>query len=446
MTVKIYRYRKIESALAEIANGTFYFASREELNDPIEGYVKLYFQGDQPAWEGLFKNYVCSLFISIINHIKGLCHNVVLVDINYFKNDPLGQLLENLSKTFLNGTAVQNLVKLYGNNDVKCSSKELQLILRVVHYIAFKLCTQNLKNSNLFDLPEEYDDEFPFEAVQAMNRTEWIKFVNSAENTIADAIELATSYAKTRQKDFPTSDTTSFKNRNQISWDDIRVNFPKIYVEHLKKLIYPDAYIVCFSKTPKDSAMWGNYAQNHQGICFIYETQEINGKDYLPVDSKKKEVRRVTYDDDVIERNFFNTLGKLNHAQIQAWLSGKDNKVSKLIDTFSKNNIESWREKYWSDYIEKFHRKNSAWLHEEEYRILLYDLLYRYEDKKNRCLKYDPLALKGIIFGINTSINDKLRFIQKIKQAENGFKHVEFFQAEYNENTQEIFIRKKVFL
>ena len=56
--MKLYRYRTIESALAEIEHGTFYFASREELNDPIEGYIKLYFQGDQPAWEGLLRNYV----------------------------------------------------------------------------------------------------------------------------------------------------------------------------------------------------------------------------------------------------------------------------------------------------------------------------------------------------------------------------------------------------
>ena len=51
--MKLYRYRNIESALAEIEQGTFYFASKEELNDPIEGYVNLYFQGDSPAWEGL---------------------------------------------------------------------------------------------------------------------------------------------------------------------------------------------------------------------------------------------------------------------------------------------------------------------------------------------------------------------------------------------------------
>ena len=60
--MKLYRYRTIESALLEPDNGTLYFAAPDELNDPIEGYVKIFWRGDVPAWEGLLKNFVCSLF------------------------------------------------------------------------------------------------------------------------------------------------------------------------------------------------------------------------------------------------------------------------------------------------------------------------------------------------------------------------------------------------
>ena len=35
--MKLYHYRSISSALLEIENGTFHFASKEELNDPLEG-------------------------------------------------------------------------------------------------------------------------------------------------------------------------------------------------------------------------------------------------------------------------------------------------------------------------------------------------------------------------------------------------------------------------
>ena len=54
--LKLYRYRTIKSALLELENGSFYFAEPNELNDPIEGYLKIFWQGDKPAWEGLTTN------------------------------------------------------------------------------------------------------------------------------------------------------------------------------------------------------------------------------------------------------------------------------------------------------------------------------------------------------------------------------------------------------
>ena len=55
--MKLYRYRTIESALLEPDNGTLYFAAPDELNDPIKGYVKIFWRGDVPAWEGFQKKF-----------------------------------------------------------------------------------------------------------------------------------------------------------------------------------------------------------------------------------------------------------------------------------------------------------------------------------------------------------------------------------------------------
>ena len=59
--MKLYHYRSINSALLEIENGTFHFASKEELNDPLEGFVRVFWQGDKMAWEGLFRHYIYSV-------------------------------------------------------------------------------------------------------------------------------------------------------------------------------------------------------------------------------------------------------------------------------------------------------------------------------------------------------------------------------------------------
>lgn len=447
MTVKIYRYRKIESALAEIENGTFYFASREELNDPIEGYVKLCFQGDKFAWEGLLRNYICSLFVSIERFLvisptidyenksiekilKNLRSTTVIVDIHRFDNVPIGKKLKNVATTFLNDSSVQKLIEIYGNRNEKSSSKEIQLILRAVHYTAFNICLRHFKsNGLLLNVPEiPSSPAFPFESIQSISQDELRLSINLAEDTCNDFMEEMYFVTKLRQDNIATNEQITSDHKQNMTWATLMVNFPKIYVAQLQNVIYPDAYIVCFSETPTNSAMWGNYAQNHQGICFIYETQEINGKNYLPVDSNKMEVKRVKYDDDVIERNFFTTFGRLT------------------MDSFSKDNVDSWREKYWQDYIDKFHRKNTAWAHEQEYRILLPEKPYQHTQKETRFLQYDSNSLKGVIFGIDTSVDDKFALIQAIKMVGDKFKSVKFFQAEYEENTQKIIIREKFYI
>ena len=59
--MKLYHYRSISSALLEIENGTFHFASKEELNDPLEGFVRVFWQGDKMAWDNLIKcNDICT--------------------------------------------------------------------------------------------------------------------------------------------------------------------------------------------------------------------------------------------------------------------------------------------------------------------------------------------------------------------------------------------------
>ena len=46
----LYRYRSIDSALKEIEFGTFHFATRTELNDPVEGYIEYYGAAEPPVW------------------------------------------------------------------------------------------------------------------------------------------------------------------------------------------------------------------------------------------------------------------------------------------------------------------------------------------------------------------------------------------------------------
>ena len=69
--MELYRFRSnTDYTLDELENNYFYFALPEELNDPMEGFINLYWEGDIVLWKNLLKHYVYtlanSIFLSLI--------------------------------------------------------------------------------------------------------------------------------------------------------------------------------------------------------------------------------------------------------------------------------------------------------------------------------------------------------------------------------------------
>ena len=131
--MKLYHYRSISSALLEIENGTFHFASKEELNDPLEGFVRVFWQGDKMAWEGLFRHYIYSVARVLELYIlkaddETLYHSTLVADVHCYKNNFFEKILLKLGEEFITDTDVQNLAGVYGDNCLKVSEKELQYI------------------------------------------------------------------------------------------------------------------------------------------------------------------------------------------------------------------------------------------------------------------------------------------------------------------------------
>ena len=126
--MRLYRYRPINTAILELSNCNFRFSSKEELNDPLESYVRLYWQGDKPAWEGLFRNYICSLYMAIEFYLlKGGKEDIytqsVMIDIHAYDDLPMGGLLKEAEDEFLDLFTVQWIIKLYSSHNLKCGTK-----------------------------------------------------------------------------------------------------------------------------------------------------------------------------------------------------------------------------------------------------------------------------------------------------------------------------------
>lgn len=464
----LYHYRSIENAIKEIRDCTFHFATRAELNDPLEGYVRVYWQGDKAAWEGLLRNFVCSLYQGIELYLLAadenmIRHNSLIIDLHQFDDVPLGEIIKELGDKFLEDESVQKFAAFYGRHKVKVFEEEFSFILRFVFYKALIICIQNNRERGI--IPEEEADNlinifssfnknpFPIDDIRddLVNTVDREIALKVAKDTLDDLTEFQLirlglrdeMFLYGRHRDEKRHSVMEGKNQEAIrrrDWIEITVDFPKIYVDQLKEMMYPESYVVCFSGKNNNSAMWGNYADNHQGVCLIYETDSRNrimmqGKKYSSL-----EMKPVSYCGEVIERNFFESFGRLNGKQIVTWLTGTEGRSSSFEVL---NDINEWRRRYWSIYETKTYRKLKDWEYENEYRLAINNIFYDFDKAESRNLKYNPKILKGIIFGINTSEYDKLRIMEQLCVHADEYEDFTFYQAEYDHGRQEIHIRKK---
>jgi hypothetical protein len=64
----------------------------------------------------------------------------------------------------------------------------------------------------------------------------------------------------------------------------------------------------------------------------------------------------------------------------------------------------------------KLQIKTPEWSHEQEYRLILYSQLQRFDDVPSRKLKYRIADLAGVIFGMKTTTADKIRIMRIVEQ------------------------------
>lgn len=464
----LYHYRSMESAIKEIRDGTLHFASRNELNDPVEGYVRVFWQGDKEAWEGMLRNYVCSLSQAItLYQLRGdeemLRHKTLVVDLHQFDDVPLGKILKELGDRFLKDEEIQKITTIYGTHKLKVQEEELCFILQIIHKKAMNFCIEKCRDCKtmpdeeaesllkIFRLSEKTSFPFGLMEEELPNPNHRALIIKKADNVFRDICELHCIQSGFEDDSFlyglrKDENGKSIKEdgiseaRQRRNWMSVAVDFPRIYVEQIKDMIYPESYVVCFSAKNNDSAMWGNYADHHRGVCLIYETEDKNCLTVIGDNPYTLEAKSVNYGGDIIERNFFESFGRLNPMQIKTWLTGTEG----LSDAYEaiKNNGE-WQQNYWSAYDAKTYRKLKAWEYENEYRISIANTFYEFNKPESRNLKYSPKCLKGIILGINTAEYDKWRIMKELCGHADEYENFVFYQAEYDGEGQTIAIREK---
>ena len=438
-----FRFRNIDALLGEyqeLKRQSIYFACPEELNDPMEGVRDNLWGGDRIVWANLFRHYVSWLNASFLGlKIFGGDKELKLPSsIGLHQLAPQGEaLFNNIWDEFLSMPKIPEIIMALARRDRKITHKELEFHLRQIHYFSLHACFKSYLEDGLATEHEA----FPWlkESATLTHESEIIlNSIDAAEKIKTDKglgallfffeQQYNTLKLEPKYKISPDNDAILEKNNELVLFD-----FPEVYAEALKELPWPKWWTACFTKSYENLIMWAQYGDNHKGACLIFEDSlNLEPKEYRITD-----FRKVRYGLKPLDTDAFRSIGAGTVAEImKTWYTDQNNNISECASHIRSEGAETdWRESYWDNFLRTVTTKTKNWKHEKEYRIILYDIFMNGFTPENGCLlTYHFNSLKGIIFGIKTSKEDKRKIIKIIRKKCKKYNRTDFklFQAYYS--------------
>lgn len=458
MGKRFYRIRTLNRIVGdkkkELDKQEIFFQEPEKLNDPMEGFIDFVFKGDKTIWKNFFKHYILCFEWLFQNYII-FGENEIKLEIKHIPIFKSYDELETLEYKQLINNITKDCFSIYGKLIDKISIRttpitkdELHTYLQVFHFGLYETIQRVYESDGLMKVREEIKDIDK----DMINNT--IESIENIEKLIEEhGVEKANRLYQSKKSWYDTmifkiycNTKTNTPNMNFI------LNFYSYYLEAVKRITFPKNYVASFLDNPHNSSVWGNYGENHTGICLIFESNENEQLTFLNskigegskgaiLEKQSLKFERIDYKEEYEEVNFFESFGLLNESKIiSTWYIGEsETDDSPLLDKVF-GNIEKWRSKHWKKYHKNKLIKTKDWEYENEYRIT-YNNLQEYEvEDKYRKLKYDFNSLKGIIFGIKTPMEEKCKIIEIIKKKceKNNRVNFEFYQAYYCEVNKNI--------
>ena len=465
---EIYRLRSTNRLIGdtqELEEQSIYFASLVELNDPMEGFRNIYFQGDDIVWRNLFRHYVHCLhrvriLYSIIGEDEPLTGSDIPVYMNFVReqNEKMVQLFDEILERIDRNDHVKKFLNEVEQIGRKVSVDEVSIYLRIFHLFALEEIQQAFADRDLLPNYERYPNAARL--LDQVNKS--ITLVNSIERKDVHKVMLEVS-ARVMEGLFllqkyhwaTSSESTIGTNGTFLLFD-----FTQAYLDRIESLIFPDWFVACFLRKCNNSSTWAKYADSHKGVCLIFETKTEAGREFLPLREKRDssgdvydgetrqlEIRDVNYGSVAIEFDFFRSIGRLSEVDLMdVWYTDSDGKISEC-GTHLLSDPTEWRKEYWRNFSRISASKSKDWKYEEECRMVLSSSLHDLQDYRKRTLKYEFDSLKGIVFGIGTSDSDKFEIIEVIERKcrEHGRTEFDFYQAFYSHKGDDIDRYKLIF-
>lgn len=466
----LYRYRSIKSLFdhKELENLSIYFARPEELNDQMEKYMNVIWQGDEIAFQGLFKHYIYTLthlYFAVRLRDPKMQIDVenlpVFLDIKVLEAPEMKDVFKSVYDEFFSSLSIAHFPVEMAISKKKFTSDEILWVFRSINLYAYlvidtvirtQICGQDVFKDS--ELKEVYDLLKNWEGY-----TQILDILTDDKYSTQERSKQMLAFCLEQQINKHFLNKVKFRDKNTHNINVLTFDFPEKYIKNITKVLYNKHCVACFSGTFQNEPMWAHYANNENGICLEYKVTNINEspclrlysvvRTYSTSDPSKWQVFTgahwetilpVVYSDEYPEIDFFTSLGALPMPIIRGfWLCNYDrSRFSACLKNYDP--IEQWRQHYHENSKKHICTKATNWSYEQEYRLFHQDFLTPIsENSENRIANYPIEDLESITFGRQVSAEDKCKIISIISKHCKGTGHtVKFYDLHYSTITKQL--------
>ena len=448
--MQFYRFRNmkylLEDEYQELKRQEIYFASPEQLNDPMEGLRDIFWRGDKIVWENFFKHYVFCLYVTYFHSlvagpsIRLNANNIPILGRWDELPSPAQRLFNEVWDRFLDITKIPEFIEALANTNRKIRDREIRIYLGVIHSVVFheieKVFFANglMPQSAMRRPPEGLPPagEILVSALKAMAQLEEDEEKTNALLQFNEAL----LYGLRIEFQLNNVILTGISERNFLL---VYFDFSSVYLKEIEKLLGFNWRVACFMEDYHNSSVWGTYGDKHKGACLIFDSIQLEEG----LRQRHRFVRglcKVVYRDKLNKIDFFRSIGGVTVRHTQLWYTDAEGNVSECGTHSSGHGEEyrKWHTRYWNTLYRDTTSKLKDWEHEREWRLILEK---RWLDPGEAPkITYDFNSLKGIIFGIRSSDEEILKAIKIIQEKCEKHERTDFkfYKAEYSQKTGDI--------
>ena len=457
----LYRFRPVNSLLggnreSELEGCYIYFSPPEKLNDPLEGHREVIWKGDSVVWENFFQHFMDCLLIRNTQYFTG---EFEALDFPIYPNYEVQAVppenyreIADLVLRFFDSPNVKRHIAVLAFKEREVNQNELMLHLRSIQSFAMHIISEVLVSYKLVEKGYGINGASHEELLTVSSNL--LNYFEGLGDELLEAEFDSSALAFLRSDDLVKGYARSKIGEPQ-NWTRLCIDFPEEFLASRIRLTTSEWFVSCFMENCENSAIWGTYGNNHQGVCLKFKVNNDEGQPGISLmkpglkqgikwwTQTKFHFSKVSYTEKSPDLDFFcNLAGYGAQEVIDKWYTDKSGNISsRKRDVFE--NHPQWHANYHRDNFKSLTVKTRHWSNEQEYRLILKSQFNSYIDEDDRKLRYTFDDLDGIIFGIKTADSDKYKLIEMVErmcQTRNR-EEFTFYQSFYDSSADAILYR-----